>query len=184
MKRRILSLACVAIILLATATSSITHADPADMVLSQEQLNAIRANCIDAEGQLQRVQHSDAVVRTNRGRAYDATLQLMAAFNSRVAINKANAPKLAEDTAALQAKFQQFYNDFTRYDTSMTNTIHVKCQDQPAVFYATLTQTRGLRLQLANDVHDMDKLVDDYTLAITDLKAAITKDATSTGVTQ
>ncbi|HEX4662248.1 MAG TPA: hypothetical protein VH144_01405 [Candidatus Saccharimonadales bacterium] len=184
MKRRISSLISVAILLLATATTAVTRADPADITLSQDQLDTIRTNCTEAEGQLQRVQRADAVSRTNRGRAYDATLQLMAAFNSRVAINKVSAPKLAENTTALQAKFEQFYNDFTRYDSSMTSTTRVKCQDQPAVFYATLTQTRGLRVQLANDIRDMDKLIDEYTAAVAELKTTVLKDATPTGTPQ
>lgn len=178
MKKRIFSWMVIAALLLAVLNSSVTLADPADLTLSQEQLTAIKANCIDAQSQLQRVQRSDTVARTNRGRGYDATLRLMAALNSRVTLNKLNLPKLVENTTALQTKFNQLYNDFTKYNNSMSNTISIKCQNQPAVFYATLTQTHGLRVQLAGDIRDMDKIVDDYGTAVNELKDIVTKNPT------
>lgn len=181
MKRRIFCWIVLLTLLVAVANSHVTLADPADVTLSQEQLTAIKANCISAQSQLQRVLRSDTVARTNRGRAYDITLRLMAALNSRVVLNKINLPKLAENTTALQSKFNQLYNDFTKYNNSMTNTINLKCQNQPAVFYATLTQTRGLRVQLAGDIRDMDRLVDDYAAAVNELKDIVTKNPTTGG---
>jgi hypothetical protein len=149
------------------------HADPADMSLTPGQVESIKQHCVDAQGQLQRIQRNDAVTRTNRGRNYDAIIKLMTALNNRVTTNSINAPKLSETSASLQRKFQQFYDDFTNYDTSLTATIRKSCQTEPEVFYASLTQTRGLRVQLSNDIRDMDKLALDYLAATVELKNTI-----------
>lgn len=148
-------------------------ADAAEMNLSAEHVSAIRQNCIESQGILQRVQRSDLATRTNRGRTYDSTLKLMQALNIRVVANDIKAPALNKHRIDLNDKFAAFKSNFVRYDASMNNTIRIACENQPEVFYASLTQTRGLRNQLAADIKEMDGLVGQYRAVVSELEALL-----------
>lgn len=163
----------LSIFVMAASVASPVFADAADTNLTPKHIATIRQNCIEAQSTLQRIQRNDVVVRTNRGRSYDGMLKLMDALNARIKSNSVIAPKLEDIRASLQQKFKQFYSDFTKYDSSITDTIHIGCGSQPEVFYATLTQTRGLRVQLANDIKDMDMEISNYKTAVAELRDSI-----------
>jgi hypothetical protein len=147
-----------------------------DQQLTASQEAAVTRSCKSAQQQIKRVQQQDTITRTNRGRAYQGTiLELMASLNSRVVLNKGDASKLIEVTNTLQSRFAEFYNDFTKYDAKMGDLItFTDCQSQPAVFYASLTQARGMRLQLADDTKAMDQLISDYAGQVDTLQANLT----------
>jgi len=148
-------------------------ADPADSALSQDNLTIISRTCVAAQGQLARVQINDKLVRINRGGSYSSLLKLMNSFNSRAASNNYDVSSLVPLSSSLSDKYQQFVGDFTKYDNSMDNVVQMNCQNQPAVFYSALTQTRGLRVQLAGDIKDMDQVVDQYQQSVVQFRATV-----------
>lgn len=159
---------------------ALAFADPGDTSLTPDQLAIIKRSCVTAQGQLERVQLTDKVVRTNRGESYNSLLKLMNTLNSRLSANNFDASNLVPITSSLQAKLQQFIDDFTKYDNSIASTIEMDCQSQPAAFYSSLTQTRGLRQQLAGDTKDMDGQVDGYQAAVSLFRASIVKPSSGT----
>ncbi|MFS8118187.1 MAG: hypothetical protein ACMG55_06800, partial [Microcoleus sp.] len=144
--------------------TGVAFADSADQQPAPSQLSAIAGSCKVAQQQIKRVELQDSITRTNRGHAYQGNmLQLMASFNSRAALNKRDVSKLAEITNTLQTKFSVFYDDFTKYDAKLVELVNLAdCQKQPALFYAALTQARGMRQQLADDTKEMDQLIAEY----------------------
>lgn len=141
--------------------------------LTEQKIATIRQNCVDAQSNLQRIQRSDVVSRTNRGRSYEETLRLMAAFNGRLAYNKINEPRLNEIATELQKNFTVFYGDYTNYENTLEQVIRVNCVDQPVSFYQLLVQARGQRLQLKNDVDAMQRLIDEYAARLNALKVKL-----------
>lgn len=148
-------------------------ADPADTVLTQDNLNIIEQTCVSAQGQLARVQINDKLVRINRGGDYNSLIRLMQALDARAASNNYDTSSLIPIAGSLSDKYQQFASDFTKYDNTVDNVIQMNCRSQPAVFYSALTQARGLRAQLANDIKEMDTLVDQYQQLVTQFKGIV-----------
>lgn len=179
MTRKQILLALSAFVVLVVPATSVS-ADAADMNLSQEHISVIRQNCLEAQGILQRVQRNDLVVRTNRGRTYDSILRLMQALNTRAVANSINVTALEQQRSALNDKFTDFKNNFVKYDAGMNSTIRISCEGQPEVFYASLTQTRGLRNQLAADIKEMDSLAGQYRATVGELQVTLSN--VTTGV--
>ncbi|RWZ79595.1 MAG: hypothetical protein EOT04_00920 [Candidatus Chaera renei] len=141
--------------------------------LTEQKIATIRQNCVDAQSNLQRIQRSDVVARTNRGRSYEETLRLMAAFNGRLAYNKINEPRLNEIATELQKSFTTFYGNYTDYENTLEQVIKINCSEQPVSFYQQLVQARDKRKQLKNDVDAMQRLIDEYAARVATLKAKL-----------
>lgn len=141
--------------------------------LTDAQINVIRQNCGQAQQILQRLQRNEAATRVNRGREYETTLRLMASFNGRVALNKLNAPVLAATTSQVEAKFDAFRADYIAYDDQLEVVLKLKCSEQPVTFYDELTLAREARARVAQDVQDIDTLLDQYQAALGELKSAV-----------
>lgn len=148
--------------------------------LDDTRIEIIRQNCSDAQVTLQRVLRSDTASRVNRGRAYEETIKLLAAFNSRAALNTYNIPDLIESTASFEAEFVAFKATYIKYDESLKNTLRIKCTEQPVTFYDSLTKTRELRAALAVHITSMNRLLDTYDTGLTRITGEI---KTKTGST-
>lgn len=141
--------------------------------LTDAQIGIIRQNCAYAQQILQRSQRNEAASRVNRGHGYETTLRLMTSFNSRVALNKINAPKLAELTTQVEDKFDSFRTDYIAYDDQLETVLKLKCREQPVTFYDELTLAREARAKVAKDIADIDSLLDQYQSAVDELKATL-----------
>ena len=142
--------------------------------LNDTQIEMIRQNCLAAQGSMQRLEQSEAVSRRNRGVSYESTLRLMAALNSRVAINKLNAPNLVSLTSEVEKKRSEFTEKYLTYNNSFTVTMKLaNCREQPVTFYDYLTQTRELRTALSSTIDDIDRLLDQYQVELDSLKANV-----------
>lgn len=142
--------------------------------LNEEKVQTIRLNCVAAQVSIQRLQNSDVVARTNRGRSYENILKLMAAFNTRVAANKLSEPKLIETTGQMQRRVTEFYTHYDTYRDTIEKLVHMNCREQPISFYQELEQLRRQREVLKNDVATLDKYVADYAALVADLRVRLT----------
>lgn len=147
--------------------------------LSDKHIEVIRQNCSQAQQILQRLQRNEAAARVNRGRGYEATIRLMASLNSRVALNKINAPKLAAVTSQVGDKFDTFRADYITYDDQLEVVLKLKCSEQPVTFYDELTRAREDRAKVAKDIQDIDTLLDQYHDALNELETTLTKEESS-----
>lgn len=166
---RRLALLASLLVLLASPTVN-AAAEP----LSDTQIELIRQNCTTAQSSMQRLEQSEAVFRRNRGVAYESTLRLMAALNSRIAINKLDAPRLSALTTEVDKKRAEFTEKYLAYNNSFTLTMKLpSCREQPVTFYDYLNETRQLRTALSTTVDDIDRLLDSYQSALNELKLSV-----------
>ena len=166
--RRLASLFAAVLVVFAAPLVS-AEAQP----LSDKQIDVIRQNCTEAQQILQRLQRNEAAARVNRGRGYETALRLMASLNSRVALNKLNAPKLTDITSQVENKFNVFRSDYIAYDDQLEAVLKLKCSSQPVTFYDELTLARDDRTKVAKDIQAIDGLLDQYQAAVSELKASL-----------
>jgi hypothetical protein len=122
---------------------------------------------------MQQLQRTEAATRVNRGRAYESISKLLIALNSRVALNKLNAPSLAATTTEMDKRFNTFKDDYSQYEDKLVATIKLKCSEQPVTFYDSLTQVRELRAKAADDIKSLNEVLDTYQSAVNDLRANV-----------
>lgn len=149
--------------------------------ITEEKISLVRGNCVAAQVSIQRLQNSDVVARTNRGRSYENILKLMASFNARVAANKLIEPKLIEVTGIMQRDVTAFYGHYDDYKDTIERMVHLDCRAQPVSFYRDLQTLRDQRDILRNDVVMLDKHVSDYEAMVADLRTRLS--APDQGVT-
>lgn len=138
--------------------------------LTDAQLRAIEANCVDAQINIQRVQEADKLTRINRGYLYDSTLKLMVNFNSRVAQNKLDAPELISITSSFTKTLDDFRATFTTYDDTLTQLTHLECYKQPTTFNDILTSARESRKVLSMHIRDFELLLNRYQTTLDGIK--------------
>ena len=138
MKRYILGLILFSVVAFSAPVQAV---DP----IEDSRIDLIRSVCISSQGAMQRVLVSDRVTRINRGRAYEDTVKLLAAFNSRAALNTYNVSDLVANTATLETQFGKFKNQYLDYEQKLKIVIDVDCKDRPAEFYNNLQRARASR---------------------------------------
>lgn len=141
--------------------------------LTDEHIAAIRAGCTNALRGMLQVQKSEAVTRVNRGRAYETLLRSTAAFNSRIVLNKLDAPALISTSAKMEGNFTQFRDHYLEYADRVDAALDINCKDAPVTFYDALTRARDARALVATDVRDMEALLDEYQKGLDELKLVL-----------
>lgn len=149
------------------------HAAP--QALNDEQIEQIRRNCQTSQGYLQQIQRNDAAARINRGRAYESLSKLITNFNSRVVVNRLDAPALVTVSSAVSKRISDFQSDYLQYEDKLSAALRIKCREQPVTYYDTLTSARELRTRVAKDVQDINTLLDDYQKGVTTLKTQLSE---------
>ena len=150
--------------------------------LTDQHIEAIKIGCADALQGLLRVERTEAATRVNRGREYESLLRLVAAFNSRVVLNKQEAPALTSTAAKLQRTFNDFRTHYLDYADKVDATLEINCKTAPVTFYDSLTAAREARALVAADVRAMETLLDSYQKSLDELKLQLAK--TEAGVAQ
>ena len=132
------------------------HATP--QPLTDAQIEQIRRNCQGSQSFLQQIQRNDAAARINRGRIYESLGKLLTNFNSRVVLNKLDAPSLVTASSAFTTKVSAFQSDYLSYED-------------------TLTQARELRAKLSKDIQDINAILDTYQQGVTALRGNLVEAA-------
>lgn len=143
--------------------------------LTDEYIASIKSGCTDALQGLLRVQKTEAATRVNRGREYESILKLVAAFNSRVVLNKLDAPLLTSSTAKLQTQFNDFQTHYIDYADKVDAALEINCKQAPVTFYDSLTTARDSRAVIAKDVSEIETLLNDCQRGINELKSQLLK---------
>lgn len=141
--------------------------------LTDQQIQTIKTNCVSAQTSIKQLQRTEAVTRVNRGRAYESLSSLFVALNSRVAVNKLNAPALTSATAEMERRFTAFKTDYSAYEDALSNTTELACANQPVTFYDSLTNARELRARVAADIKAINEMIDAYQNGVNELRQTI-----------
>lgn len=150
---------CILVAIMLVVTTPSVHAVDS---LTDAQLNAIVANCSNAQVSIQRVQQSDKPTRINRGYLYDTILKLMVNLNTRAAQNRIDAPDLLTVTNKYEQEVKQFTQVYTDYDDAVTSIAKISCQETPTDFYDQLVSIRAKRSALNKSVVTIDGYIDAY----------------------
>lgn len=159
---------------LAITASPMVRAETATP-LTDQHIAAIRVGCADALQGILQVQRTEAATRVNRGREYESLLRLVASFNSRIVLNKLDAPALTSTASRMQVRFTQFQQHYLEYADKADATLDINCKEAPVTFYDSLTETREARARVAGDVVEMDKLLTEYQAGLDKLKDELRK---------
>lgn len=141
--------------------------------LSDEQVALVRANCIDAQISIQRLQQTEKPTRINRGHLYEIFGRLLVDFNTRAAANKIDAPILMTLTGNLRDEIAAFAENYTKYDDMIRSLVTRDCQAEPIVFHDALGEARVQRAKLNTSVVKIDQILDDYQKVVNDIKKQV-----------
>lgn len=146
--------------------------------LTDVKIMNIRQNCVSAQGALQRIQRSDAATRVNRGQTYEILLtKLMSPFNGRLAFNRFDeAATFTDVTKDYEQAANVFKQDYANYEGLISKVLKIKCQDQPVTFYDILTEAREARLQVADDIDEIAKILQEYQGLVNVLQKSLPQD--------
>lgn len=114
--------------------------------MTEAHIERIRANCVDAQSILSQLHASDALLRVNRGQLYESiSTKLMTPFNSRVAVNKYDDPKLIEQSSLYERQLNEFRGYYKAYEEAMSRTLRMNCMNEPVAFYDSVGDARAKR---------------------------------------
>lgn len=160
---RFLTLLAVCGMLLAAAMAGQAVSAQAKEPLSEEHINRIRQNCVNAKTTLDRLHVSDALLRYDRGKLYEQiSTKLMAPLNSRIAFNRLEGLKLTALSLEYDDKLDDFRNSYQQYDEAMTRTLDIDCVSKPAEFYESVVGTREKRQKLHGHTLELNDLLRSY----------------------
>lgn len=124
--------------------------------------SVIATTCTTAQSVLNQIQKADIGSRINRGHDYNEILDLMFAMNARLSVNKIAAPSLTDLALQFEQNLAKFRTNYDSYDDTLTNTLKIKCVDNPMGFYDKLETTRATRELLRQDITTLSGNIDDY----------------------
>jgi hypothetical protein len=141
---------------------SLTGTFATPQALAMPDASIITANCRAAQSVISQIEKANAVSRINRGWAYDNTLSLLFAMNTRLSNDQIAAPRLVELTSDFKAQSATFRSSHDRYATELARAVNVDCVQKPIDFYARLITARGHRQTVADEIKKLDRIIDDY----------------------
>ena len=166
----------IAIAVVVGLSGSVVRAEDQSLILSDEQIDLIRSNCVDTQSTLQRVHASDALARVNLGQRYETiSTKLMAPMNSRISLNRLDGLDMAKTTVDFNTQLDDFRSLYQQYEQTLLRTIQLKCRDQPVGFYDTLSLSRNHRAAVHESVKMLNGLIVQYAEQYEAFKAELIK---------
>lgn len=159
MKRTLAVLVIAAALALAPVLAMAQEAVP----MSDAQIQRIRSNCVEAQATLRQLHASDALLRVNRGQLYESiSTKLMAPFNSRVSLAKADGLNLTTITSSYERQLNEFRSNYKQYEEAMSGVLRLNCVSQPVAFYDSVADAREKRKLVHQSTQALQKSIQDY----------------------
>lgn len=137
--------------------------------LTESQLEQIRVNCQTTKVTLSQLHASDALLRVNRGQLYESMAsRMMEPFNTRLANNRQDNKAMTAVTATYRSALDAFRADYQSYERTLSEAIRIDCQQEPALFHATLEDARKKRAVVHTDVQKLHRVISDYRSSVGD----------------
>jgi predicted Zn-dependent protease len=131
--------------------------------MTEAHIEQIRANCIEAQTSLQQLHANDALQRIDRGRTYETiSTKLMAPFNSRVSLARADSLNLTTITSQYERRLNDFRAAYKTYEESLSNVLKVNCMNQPVAFYDAVADTRTRRKEVYETTQAIKSSIREY----------------------
>jgi len=159
--KRFLFVATISAILLGFVAGPFAYA--AETEMTQQHIDRIRANCVEAKTILQRVHVSDALLRVNRGQLYEQmSTKLMEPLNNRITLNRLDGMTLALTATDYERQLNTFRQSYKTYDETMSDAISINCVDKPVSFYDLVVSARQKRKDVHKATLELHKTIKQY----------------------
>lgn len=146
------------------------------ILLTDQQIATIRANCQSAQTTITGIHSSDALARVHLGQEYETiSTKYMAPMNSRVALAKLDGVELIKTTVEFNKQLDEFRSLYQQYEQTMLRAMQMKCDDQPVAFYDTINRARMQRAAVREQVGLMGDLVKQYRKNVESIRAQLMK---------
>lgn len=166
MKRFLLSIGCLALIVVIASGIHSIVANADDAPMTDAHIQRIKANCSEAQDTLYQLHASDALLRVNRGQLYESmSTKLMEPFDSWLTVNSYNAADLVSLAATYEHELDTFRTDYQQYEESLSTALQVNCTNEPVTFYDDVADARTKRSAVHNDALALHKTINDYQTA-------------------
>lgn len=143
----------------------------AQEILSDAQINTIRANCASVQATLSRIHTNDALNRVHLGQEYETiSSKFMASMNSRVALAKLDGVDLAKTTVEFNDELDDFRTTYQQYEQNLLKAIQMKCTDQPVAFFDAVVLAQQGRSEVRETVLGLGTLVVQYGNQVKELR--------------
>ncbi len=160
-------LAISLVVMIALSGATLLKVSAESVVMTDQQIELIRSNCLSTKNTLNQLHISDALLRVNRGQIYESmSTKLMERFNGRVGTNGIDNSNLTAVTNSYTDLLNNFRADYIAYEEQIAATIKIDCQNQPAAFYDAVVSSRLKRSQVNADVKKLNQSLDQYQLTI------------------
>lgn len=160
MMRRSILIAMAALSLFA---SHLAYAEDTSLILSDEQVSAIRSNCISVQSTLTRIHTNDALSRVHLGQEYETiSSKFMAPMNSRVALAKLDGVELSKITLQFNTELESFRASYQTYEQTLLKALQMKCIDQPVTFFDTVVLAQQHRAEVRESVDELARLAKQF----------------------
>lgn len=155
----------VAVVLMAP----FTFAQAQTTQLNDEQRSRIVANCTTIKNTLNQLKASDALLRVNRGQAYESLSgRLMGAFNTRLSGNGLDAKGMIAVKDQYDTTLNTFRASYQAYERQLVAAIRIDCTKNPDAFHAAIEDARIKRTEVHVQVEKLHKTIDDYKTVVSD----------------
>lgn len=126
-----------------------TRPTSAELIVTEEQIAAIKQNCVNNQAALNQLHQTDAFLRIDRGNLYRTISdKLMVPLNRRMASNQLDAGALVSTTAQFNKEYSTFYKAYIEYDRKISRLLSIDCTKEPVTFYNALLAAREARSAL------------------------------------
>lgn len=144
------------------------------LLLSDDQISQVRANCVSSQATLTRIHENDGLMRVNLGQQYEGiSTRLMTPLNGRIALNKLDGIELAKTTVAYNKEIDTFRNLYQDYEQTVTTALQMNCRNQPVGFYDSVMLARDKRQMVHESVIKLQEYVKQYRAQFTDFSKKI-----------
>ena len=170
MKRSIRSIIGAAVLIgVVTLTAPLAMAQSQSTTLTNEQRSQVVANCTSIKSTITQLGISDALLRVNRGKAYESLrTRLMDTFNARIAGNNLDAQGMLSVTQNYGTTLDEFRTAYITYERQLAATLRIDCTKEPDTFHAALLDARSKRALLHEKVKTLHREIDNYKTVIGD----------------
>lgn len=131
--------------------------------MTEEHIERIRANCVEAQSTLTQLHKSDALLRVNRGQLYESiATKLMTPLNSRIALAKLDNSSFTLLTVTYDQQLAQFRTSYKEYEEATAKTLRINCINQPVAFYDSVADARAKRQLVFSSNAALQKTIEEY----------------------
>jgi hypothetical protein len=166
-----------AILIVATLVlSGVVMLGASTSALSESEISTIRSTCTSTKNTLNQLRVSDALLRVNRGQAYESlSTKIMNGFSARVASNGYDNTRLSAILVRYTDELNSFRQNYRVYEERLSSAVKTDCYASPQRFFELVTESRELRMAVHANVRTLSGLIDEYKAAVGDFEVNYNK---------